>query len=570
MNSQKKKNKIITVSDYVANFLFSKKIKNIFMLTGYGAMYLNDSITSRKIKYYAARNEAAAPMMAKGLSTVTGKVSAVCVTAGPGATNAIPGLAECWVDSSPVIVISGQVDRKDTTRLSKIENLRTLGTAEIDIIPIVKPLTKYCAFVKNPNSIKYVMEKAFHLCTSGRPGPVWIDIPLDVQSSRINLSKLKSFKQKTTLKKNYDDQILKLINKIYKSKSPVIVAGQGVRLSKKIKDFKKIINILKIPVYFSRLGQDIISHNHKYIFGQGGIKGVSSFKKVMNESDLIISFGSRLAVQFLGLKKEAMKNNAEIFMIDIDKNEIKRTNPKNSLIGDLKILLPKIRKNLELTKKKFDFKDWLNNANEIKKNTNYPTIPKNNPMDLYFFMRKLGEKSKKNSVLITDAGSNYYIGGQVWDFDKKQQEVTSGCNAAMGLSIPMAIGASVGLPNKDIFAVTGDGSLELNIQELKTISHYNMNIKIFVINNGGYVSMINWQDNIFSGRRIDTKDITGAGTLNLKRISEAFDLKWYLIDDYKKVDYHLDRINKIKGPLFVEVITSTKQVIHSSFKYGSN
>ena len=278
MNSRKKKNNIITVSDYVADFLYSKKIKNIFMLTGYGAMYLNDSITSKKIKYYAARNEAAAPMMAKGLSTVTGKVSAVCVTAGPGATNAIPGLAECWVDSSPVIIISGQVDRKDTTRLSKIKNLRTVGTAEIDIIPIVKPLTKYCAFIKNPNTIKYVMEKAYHLCTSGRPGPVWIDIPLDVQSSRINLSKLKSFKQKSDLKKNYDSQISKLIKKIYDSKSPVIVAGQGVRLSKKIEDFKKIINILKIPVYFSRLGQDITSHNHKYIFGQGGIKGVSSFK----------------------------------------------------------------------------------------------------------------------------------------------------------------------------------------------------------------------------------------------------------------------------------------------------
>ncbi len=566
----KNKNPNYTVADFVADFFHSKGITSIFMLTGYGAMYLNDSIVAKKIKYYAARNEAAAPMMAKGYSTVTGKVGAVCVTAGPGATNAIPGLAECWVDSSPVIIISGQVDKRDTTHLSKIKNLRTVGTAEIDILPIVKPLTKFSAFVSNPNSIKYILEKAYHLCISGRPGPVWIDIPLDVQSAKINLSKLRPYKFKKNYSQSHDSDLKKLIKEIQKSKNPVIVAGQGVKISKKINDFKKIVNFLKIPVFFSRLGQDILPHNSKYIFGQGGIKGVSCFQKIMKNSDLIISFGSRLAVQFIGLNKEALNKKTKIFMIDIDKSEIEKSKPDKYIVGDLKKLLPEIRRSLINTKKKFNFHNWYLQALELEKTTKYQIVRDKNPMDLYFFMEKLGNFAPKNSILITDAGSNYYIGGQVWNFNKNQKEVTSGCNAAMGLSIPLAIGASVGQPRKDVFAVTGDGSLELNIQELKTISHYNLNIKIFVINNGGYVSMINWQDKIFSGRRIDTADLTGAGTLNFKKIANAFDLNWYLLDDYKKIDFHLNKIKKIKGPLFVEVVTTHRQIIHSSLQGGSN
>ena len=182
-------------------------------------------------------------------------------------------------------------------------------------------------------------------------------------------------------------------------------------------------------------------------------------------------------------------------------------------------------------------------------------------------MDKLGKFSQKKSILITDAGSNYYVGGQVWKFEKGQREITSGSNAAMGLTIPLAIGASVAEPKRNIYAVTGDGSLELNIQELKTISHYNLNIKLFVINNGGYVSMINWQDTIFNGRRIDTKKAAGHGTLNLKNIAKAFDLNWLKISRYQDIEVNMKKINQVKGPLFVEVITTNKQKIIDSYGY---
>ena len=187
-------------------------------------------------------------------------------------------------------------------------------------------------------------------------------------------------------------------------------------------------------------------------------------------------------------------------------------------------------------------------------------------MDLYYFMERLGELSKKNHILITDAGSNYYIGGQVWKYKNNQREVSSVTNAAMGLSIPLSIGAAVASPESQVLAVTGDGSLELNIQELKTISHYKFNIKIFVINNGGYVSMHNWADSLFKGRRLDTTNDTGEGTLNLKSVAKAFDLDHFLISDHKAVDKSLKKIFTSNKPLFVEVVTDNKQIIYDAFK----
>ena len=542
------------------------------MLTGYGAMYLNDAIQQTAIKHYASRNEAAAPMMASAYSKIKGPIGAVCVTAGPGATNALPGLAEAWVDSSPIMIFSGQVEKKHTTNFLKIKGLRTYGTAEINIIDIVKPITKFSAVINSPSETRYLLEKAFYLATSGRPGPVWLDIPLDVQKAKINFSKLKKFKsteKKIFTKKNkLQNKIFKTIQLLKKSNSPLIVCGQGVRQSKAISELKKVIKLLKTPILFSRLGNDIIPHNNKYIFGLSGIKGSKYCKEITQKADVILVLGSRLAIPFIGYKSEAFSKKAKIIMVDTDTSELEKplkleikinSNVKNFLIEFNK----KIKK-IKLP----NFNNWLSYCEELKKRNPIVTYDmKKNPIDLYYFMERLGKISQAKSILITDAGSNYYIGGQVWHFEKEQREITSGSNAAMGLSIPLAVGASAAKPNTNVYAVTGDGSLELNIQELKTISHYNLNIKLFVINNGGFVSMINWQDTIFSGRRLDTKEDTGAGSLNLKKIADAFQMKWIKINNVKTIDSDLRKINKIKGPVFVEVVTMNKQKIIDSFGY---
>ncbi|KKT73023.1 MAG: Thiamine pyrophosphate protein central region [Microgenomates group bacterium GW2011_GWA2_44_7] len=253
-NSKGHSKNLIRVADYIAQFLVDKKINDIFVLTGFGAMYINDAIAANpKLKYYCVRNEATSPMMAEAYARIKHIPGAVCLTAGPGSTNAVPGLAEAWVDSAPVIVISGQVDKKHTTNYSNLPNLRTFGTAEIDIIPIIKPITKYSVMITKPESIRYHLEKAYFLATSDRPGPVWIDVPQDVQYALINPKKLKGFKPIKAKASYLNKQIKQVLKYLILSKKPLIVAGQGIRQSEAISDFKKLISTLNIPFTLTRL-----------------------------------------------------------------------------------------------------------------------------------------------------------------------------------------------------------------------------------------------------------------------------------------------------------------------------
>ena len=554
------------VADYIANFLKDKNIKDIFMLTGYGAMYLNDAIKLNKINYYATRNEATAPIMAASYARLNNKIGVACVTAGPGATNAIPGLAEAFVDSSPIIVLSGQVEYNHTTYGTKLKKIRTFGTAEINILPIVRPLTKYCEILKNPKNVRYILEKAFYIAQEGRPGPVWIDVPLDIQKKKINIKNLKKFNHprvkvftSTNIKK-----IDKIISFLKNSKKPLIIAGNGVKQSSSSKILYNLIKEFKIPTMTSRLSNDIYSHDEKYILGLAGIKGSRYCKQIMEEADIVLSLGCRLAPQLVGHNFNVFKK-AKVISIDIENDELIKKGCKIDLTINENIIkfIPILQKYLRKIKLK-PFTSWAKKCEIIKKNN--PMINssyKKNPIDLYFFMHKIDESTNHRHILVTDAGSNYYAGGQVWHFTKGQKEITSGTNAAMGLTIPLAIGAAIAQPSKQVFAVTGDGSLELNIQELKTISHYKLNIKLFVINNGGYVSMHKWQDNI-GGRRLDTPEDTGDGTLNLKNISKAFDLNYYRISNYKKITNDLKNIKLNNKPTFIEVITDKKQKIYNA------
>ena len=436
------------VVDFIVKFLKEKKINDIFMLTGYGAMYLNDAVKLAGINYYATRNEATAPSMASAYARLKNKVGVACVTAGPGATNALPGLAEAFVDSSPIVILSGQVDYKQTTHSTQSNKIRSFGTAEINIIPIVKPLTKYAEIIKNPRDVRYILEKAFHLADSGRKGPVWIDIPLNIQKTEINEKKLRSFKVKNNININSKTKLKNNLEKIFKliqkSHFPILIVGHGVKQSGKISEIKKIINILKIPVIFTRFTNDLVSHDKKFIYGISGIKATKFTKKIMNKADLAISFGCRFSPQFVGHEFKAL-SKAKVISVDIEKDELNKKGQKIDypLNYDLKDFLPIFLKFFNKKKLK-NFNLWNNHCKNLK---NKNSIKISNPlknkkvkaMDLYFFMDRLGKVSSKKNILITDAGSNYYIGGQVWKFQNDQKEVASYTNAAMGLSIPLAI-----------------------------------------------------------------------------------------------------------------------------------
>ncbi len=557
------------LADYIAQFLVEYGVTDVFMLTGYGAMYLNDAIEVSGMNHYATRNEATAPMMAAAYGRLTGKIGVVCVTAGPGATNALPGLAEAWVDSAPVLILSGQVERQHTTNYINVAGLRTFGTAEINIIPIVTPITKFAAVVNDQNEIRYLLEKAVYMATEGRPGPVWLDIPLDVQQAMIDPSELRGFVPPTNRPETSDFCVESVIDLLSSSKKPLLVAGHGVRQGGARDDLVRLAEMLDIPILFSRLGQDLISHAHPNVFGKAGMKGSRYCKRIMQEADVVLVLGCRLAVQFVGHHFEAFKN-AKVIVVDIEQSELSKPGTKIYLpiCADVKDFLIKLNAVIDRSHLP-DWSAWMDNCRELARQNPMITLEYvRNPIDLYYFMSRLGAISGSNHVLVTDAGSNYYIGGQVWGFEKGQREICSGAYAAMGTSIPLAIGSAIAAPECQVLAVTGDGSLELNVQELKTISHYGLNIKLFVINNGGYVSMQKWQDMFFDGRRIDTEEETGIGTLDMKKVADAFGLKHYLIEDYTEIDRQLGEIMWDSNPLFVEVMTDHKQKIIEAFKDG--
>lgn len=552
------------VSRIIAKELKKNNIKDIFMLTGYGSMYLNDAIEKEKINFYASRNEAAAPMMAEAYAKARNSLGAVCVTAGPGATNALPGLAEAFVDSAPVIIISGQVEKKNSADNYKNLNLRTLGTAEFSITRVLPNITKYCKTIKDPYFCLYEIQKAINIAKSGRPGPVWIEVPLDIQSFNIkNLKKLKKFKSLPNKKINLKNKFETLYKYIDNSSKPLFVVGNGIKQSKTEKKFKKILNKYKIPFLSSRFANDIFPYSNNLNMGLCGIKGTIFSKDITDKSDLIVSLGCRMAPTFLHGDPKNFAPKARIVSVDIDKNELNKDIRKIDLKinSSLDHFLNGFEKFVQKKKIK-NFKKWVRECQKIKKLNQIPNITKSSkPIDLYYFMYHLCKNSRMNSYLITDAGSNYYVGGQAWFFEKNQKEISSTTNAAMGLSIPLSVGAAVAKPNNQIISVTGDGSLELNVQELKTISHYNLNIKTFVINNGGYASMIKWQDDYFKGNRLDTEDKTGVGTMNFKAIAKAFNLNYDLIYDPNNMNKQIKKILNSNTPCLVEVVTDPKQKI---------
>lgn len=561
---------MIRVADYIAQFLARQGVEDIFMLTGNGAMYLNDAIAQANVKFYCARNEAAAPMMAEAYARVKQSLGAVCVTSGPGSTNAVPGLAEAWVDSAPILILSGQVQRSHTTHNANIPGLRTFGTAEINIIPIVQTLTKYAVMVNEPNSIRYHLEKAVHLATTGRPGPVWLDIPMDVQYAPVDPGMLEGYnpEEGPRLKEDIDESVDAVVKLFMNSKRPLLIGGHGIRQAGAVPDLRSLVEFFDVPVIFSRFGQDLLPYSHPKNFGQAGLKGSRYCGSIVRSADLVVALGCRLAVQFVGHRFDAFSDDAKIVMVDIDDAELEKPGVHLDvpIHADVRLFIERLAKRLARERLP-DWREWLQRCQQLKEQ--YPMVVpelRRNPIDLYYFMSRLDALSDKRHIFVTDAGSNYYVGGQVYRFEKGQREITSGTFAAMGLSIPLAIGSSIADKNAQVLAVTGDGSLELNIQELKTISHYDLNIKLFVINNGGYLSMRNWQDGFFEGRRIDTAENTGAGTLNLEKVADAFDLNYARIERCEEIDDKLKTIMADDSPIFVEVVCDDRQRIVEPIK----
>ena len=546
------------VADYLANSISDLGVKNVFMLSGTGSVHLDDAFAFQKdINHICARHEAAAVYMAEAAAKLTGKIGVVIATTGPGGTNAISGIVEAWVDSAPVLVISGQVN---TAQISK--GVRSFGLQGFNIIENVQNITKYAVQITDPYSIKFHLEKAIHEATSGRPGPVWLDIPFDIQAQKINQDELEGFNIDYKPKVSIDKKINEVISLIKSSVKPLIIFGQGVRSSGAIEEFESFLENYQIPAICSRMSFDILPYENPFYFGMGGMRGHKAPSILMKEADTIVILGSSFTHAYAGDSYDCYNQDAKLVMVNLDNSEATKPGLKIdiSLNVDVKEFL--YTANILHNKNDVHSPTWLSRCRYLHENL--PSVDDSmakNPINSYYFVECLNKVSEENHIFINDAGSSNYICSQALKLKKGQRELTSGAFYSMGIALPLAIGASATELDSQVIAITGDGSIELNIQELRTLSQNNLNVKLFIINNGGYASIRKSQDEIVGGGRYtDDEEV-----LNFENVAKAFELDFEILDNYKSLEIDLKKILSKKGPALIEVVCDSKQEIIEPF-----
>jgi len=556
--------KVIKVSDFIANFLAKHQDvgKNVFMVSGGGNMHLIDSLGKNKdLQYICNHNEQASTYASEGYARISNKIGLAYVTTGPGGTNAITGVYSAWVDSIPTLTISGQV-KFETTVYSQPElKLRQLGDQEVDIINLVKSITKYSAMVIDKNSIKYHLQKAVYEAKNGRPGPVWLDIPLDIQGSMVDEDELYDFKM--PIKREYNLQINEVINALKHAKRPVIIAGNGISLSSANQEFNELISELKIPVVSTFARYDIVKNDSPYFFGRYGTVGNRMANFTVQNSDLIIAIGARMNIRAISYNWEFFGREAKKIAVDIDKNELEKhtVSIDIKINADAKDFITSLLKDIKEYKLP-EYIEWINKCNTYK--NKYPTIERKRQevdrfVDSYNFYDVLSNVADDNIKYIFGNGTACVSSYQSLKLYKNQQVVVnSGC-AAMGYDLPAAIGACIANNSEDVICVTGEGSLQMNIQELQTIIHNNLPIKLFVLNNGGYISIRNTQNGFFKGHKVGADNESGVSFPDTLKLANAYGFKTFKINNQLNLSDDIEKVLKIDGPVICEVMLSPQE-----------
>lgn len=559
----------IRVADYIADFLVKNGIDTVFTVTGGGAMHLNDGFGHKEgLTCIYNHHEQASAIAAESYARINNKMAAVCVTTGPGGTNAITGVVGAWLDSIPMIIISGQV-RYDTTARSTGLNIRALGDQEFDITKAVNCMTKYSEMVIDPLKIKYCLKKAIYLAKEGRPGPCWLDIPLNVQGANIDTDDLIEFDSNdlsVNKKDNIDSKMInEIIEKLKEAKRPVINAGSAIRTSGGFKVFKRLIEKLNIPVVTCWNSIDLIETDHPLYVGRAGIMGDRAGNFAVQNSDLVISLGSRLSIRQVGYNYKTWAKNAYTIVVDIDREELKKPtlHVDMPICADVKVVMEKLENDLDKDTFKFSRNEWINKCREWKKK--YPVVSDKNYVDknkvnVYAFINELSNLLPEEYVTVVGNGSACVVGSQAYIIKNKQRFIINSAIASMGYDLPAAIGACIANGKKELICITGDGSIQMNIQELQTILTNKLPIKIFIINNEGYHSIRQTQKNYFKdnlvGVGVDSHDLEFP---NFKKLAYAYGYKYFSCTRNKKLNKCINDVINFSGPLICEVYVDKEQ-----------
>ena len=550
------------LADFVIKFLEEKKIDTVFTVSGGGSIFLCDALyKSKKLKYIACHHEQAVSYAAESYSRARNKPGAAIVTTGPGGTNCASGVACCWIDSIPTIFISGQVFLNQTIGNS---GLRQVGVQEFDIVNMIKSSTKYAVTIKNPNEIKYHLEKAYHICTEGRPGPVWINIPANIQNAEIDLKKLINYKPSVKNKKDLilDNKIKKIAKLFLKYNRPMLHIGHGVKISKGQKYLRKIVDKYKIPFALTWNASDLIETSHPSYIGRPGAFAERGSNFIVQNCDLYISVGTRLPFMVTGYNSKDFARRAKKIMVDIDKIEVNRSNVTldEKINCDASYFLKTL---LRYLPSKINLSDnWLKYCKNIRRK--YPIvlekfISQKKYVNSYYFIDILSDVLNNQDIIVTDMGLSFVGTHQAFKIKKGQKLYTNSGHAPMGWGLPAAVGACYASKKHRVICITGEGGLQMNIQELATVMHNKLPIKIFIYNNGGYLTIKQTQQLGFNGRIMGSNSKSGISFPNYKKIAQSYKIKYTKISNNKNLMSKIKKVLLGNKPIICELMLDHEQ-----------
>ena len=567
----------IRLADYAADFLVNHGITDCFMVTGGGAMHLNDALGHKEgLRCLYNHHEQACAIAAESYARINNKIAAVCVTTGPGGTNAITGVVGGWLDSVPMLIISGQV-RYDTTarymeQFTDGLPLRAVGDQEFDITKAVGCMCKYAVMLEEPNKIRYCLEKAYHLAMTGRRGPAWVDIPVNFQGCYIETDELEGYdasEDADSLPKQVSkDTVKTIIDKIRRSERPILYAGNGIRLSDGYGEFRKAAERLGIPVVTCWDSVDAIENDDPLYVGRGGIMGDRAGNFAVQNSDLVLAVGNRLSIRQVGYSWQTWAREAYVIMVDVDPAELKKTtiHVEMPVCADAKNFFEAMNAELaDADSPVFDKSGWLETCANWK--TRYPvTLPRHWEEDgeyanVYAFINYLSGSLPDGNLTVVSNGSACVVGSHNYIIKKDARFIINSAIASMGYGLPAAIGACAAAGGTQTICIEGDGSIMMNLQELQTIITNKLPIKIFLINNEGYHSIRQTQSNLF-GHHSKVGIGPESGDLsfpNFGKLAEAFGYKYYSAHSNAEMKEAVSSALKDEHPVFCEIFVSPKQ-----------
>lgn len=547
------------IADIVADILTEHGIHDVFSVVGGGAMFLNDALAHHEgLRVMYNHHEQASAIAAEGYYRASGKMAAVCVTTGPGGTNALTGVMGAYQDNIPMIVISGQV-RYETTVDSTGLNLRMLGEQEFNIVDTVKTMTKYAVMVKKPEDVRYELEKAIHIANEGRKGPCWVDIPLNIQGGYTDDASLKGY-DAPEIRYQWDKEAF--FEKLLSAKRPVILTGSAIRTTQSVDLFLKVVEQLKMPVAAATYNADLVAWDNPYYFGNFGVNGGRAGNFICQNADLIIGLGCRMAYRQIGFNYEAFAPEAQKIVVDVDEDELRKPTLQIDLPihADIRDVLQEILKRPEV-----QFDDtcgWLPYCRKLKET--FPVYQEkfgeSSAVNPYFFVKELYKGYDKDQVTVL---GNSSIAGHVLQMGitKQGQRVINNMNCgSMGYDLPAAIGAARSL-GREVTLITGDGSFQMNLQELQTVVHYGLPIKIFLCNNGGYRAIVRTQRNFFEGRYTGCTAETGVSMPDMSRITKAYGIPYFCMHNHGEAADVIKKVYDTEGFVICEVMQDYDQMI---------